>query len=256
MSAQWHCSSYASPSIQQGSNLTGIQRELLSTICELTAPKAFSALWTVQSSHPATRKRSPGLLLDCSSFAPTSNLQARHVASNSKTDPESNNSYRQDPWSLSQHHLSPGVPWSTSLLSLHPVVWSSILWGTRVISCINQTPPLSCLKASEASQVIRPKHAAQPRNHTWSGPCLPSQPHLHLYSSHTPSSPTGLPSILLKSPSSSLEGSSTRSPSAAFLQVWPSPHMCRHPPLSCWHDSLPGQHAFPAWELEPVHKVM
>ena len=98
--------------------------------------------------------------------------------------------------------------------------------------------------------------AAQPRSHTWSGPCLPPWLNLCLHSSRTPSSPPGLPSILLKAQSSSLEGSSTRSLSAALLQVWPSPHVGRHPPLSCWHDSLPSQPAFPAWELKPVHKVV
>ena len=124
----------------------------------------------VQSTHPATWERSPRLLLDCSLFAPTSNLQARHVASNifqhlptfgiSKTDPKSNNFYRQDPWccpaqkpyliwtlppslaeplsTLLTHTLQP--PWP----SLHPLEGTKLIPG-KFIDQISVCCPLASL---------------------------------------------------------------------------------------------------------------
>lgn len=125
-----------------------------------------------------------------------------------------------------------------------------------MISPVNQTLPLSCLKPSKASQAtkMKSKPASQPRSPTQPDPaCLSS--HISLYSPPSSRPPASLPSLHLLESTKRILGSFIHQISAWLL--------------SSKHDQAPtcaGTHPSPAdmalypitllSVLEPVHKVM
>lgn len=195
-------------------------------------PQSFPSQQMLQLFIQLLRTETSDSSFTALSFPPIPNLLARPTASDSKTDPEFDNvlCFWQSTWSLSCHHLSPGLLQSTCSPGLHLDSLGSLLIVTRMNSPALQTLSRLCLKPSKASQSMRieSKLPTRPMSPIWAGPYLPLQPYLPLLSPpHSPpSSRAGLPSVHSKAPSLHLECLSTR-----FSPGYLLPNMTKPPPM-------------------------